>query len=1093
MLQIRNIRKEYKTGDLLQKALDDVSLNLRDNEFVAILGPSGSGKTTLLNIIGGLDRYDEGDLIINGTSTKEYKDRNWDTYRNHSVGFVFQSYNLIPHQNILSNVELALTIGGISPKERKERAMKALEDVGLADQIHKKPNQLSGGQMQRVALARALVNDPDILLADEPTGALDTETSIQVMDLLKKVADDRLVVMVTHNPDLADEYASRIVKLKDGKIIDDSMPYTDEQVQTDLAAKKGDNAEMGTKRKRLSGMSFLTSLVLSFHNLRTKKGRTILTAFAGAIGIIGIALILSLSTGVNNYIDQIQKDTLTSYPISITSTSFDMSALMGANPQNDREDTTAVKPERDKDMVYANYQDLELNTSVNASIKENNLTDFKKYLDDPGSEIHQYIGEHGVVYSYNVDFKVFTYDREGKLVDTDADTRSEFSSENSIFGNLEEVRSLMLSNMSTLTGGSGTNHAENFAEMQAGTNHDVVSPMIKDNYDVVYGSWPDAYDEVVLVLNRSNTLFSGTLYQLGYLTEKQYKDAIDKIKKQEEAQEIRFSYEQLMDRTFYLLSASDYYEKRENGTFSYIGDDKTKLKAAADNGVQLKIVGLVKRREGSDIQGINATIGYTTLLTDYLINHGSESEVIKAQEETPDVNVLTGQKFEENDLKDSDKAKKARQYVNDLGVADKASFFSLVMMLDYEGGMEALMTTQMGELGTVLGANIEYAIRQALNQAVYSAIESARGAITGAIEEVTGEGIVPIEIPTLPPDETTTEKKTEEPTSEEPTSEEPTSEEPSSEEPTSEEPTSEEPTSEEPSTEEPTEETSTLPRIDWEKLREELEKLPLDRIPYSFNFGDNLNINLDLGSVASGIDFSMDEEDMAQIVQYWLDNFAKEESLVRIYEDYMGRSTYDDNMKQFGLVSYDAPSSISIYADSFEAKDGISASIEHYNAGKEEEDKIIYTDYVALLTSSITTIINAISYVLIGFVAVSLFVSCIMIGVITNISVLERTKEIGVLRALGASKANISQVFNAETFIIGCLSGIIGVGVSLLLILPINSIIHALTDNLSLNAKLPWTSALILIAISIVITIIGGLIPSRKAAKKDPVIALRTE
>ena len=1088
MLQIRNIRKEYKTGDLLQKALDDVSLNLRDNEFVAILGPSGSGKTTLLNIIGGLDRYDEGDLIINGTSTKEYKDRNWDTYRNHSVGFVFQSYNLIPHQNILSNVELALTIGGISPKERKERAMKALEDVGLADQIHKKPNQLSGGQMQRVALARALVNDPDILLADEPTGALDTETSIQVMDLLKKVADDRLVVMVTHNPDLADEYASRIVKLKDGKITDDSMPYTDEQVQADLLAKTEEHTETGTKRKRLSGMSFLTSLVLSFHNLRTKKGRTILTAFAGAIGIIGIALILSLSTGVNNYIDQIQKDTLTSYPISITSTSFDMSALMGPNPQNIREDPTAEKPEREKDMVYANYQDLELNTSVNASIKENNLTDFKKYLDDPESEIHQYIGEHGVVYSYNVDFKVYTYDKDGKLVDTDADTRSEFSSENSIFGNLEEVRSLMMSNMSTLTGGSGTNHAENFAEMPAGTNHDVVSPMIKDNYDVVYGSWPDAYDEVVLVLNRSNTLFSGTLYQLGYLTEKQYKNAIDKIKKQEEAQEVRFSYEQLMDRTFYLLSASDYYEKRENGTFSYIGDDKAKLKTAADNGVQLKIVGLVKRKEGSDIQGINATIGYTTLLTDYLINHGSESAVIKAQEETPDVNVLTGQKFEESDLKDSDKAKKARQYVNDLGMTDKASFFSLVMMLDYEGGMEALMTTQMGELGTVLGANIEYAIRQALNQAVYSAIESARGAVAGAIEEVTGGGIVPIEIPTLPPDETTKEAPSEEPTSEEPTSEEPTSEEPTSEEPTSEEPTSEEPTSEE-----PTEETSTLPRIDWEKLREELEKLPLDRIPYSFNFGDNLNINLDLGSVASGIDFSMDEEDMAQIVQYWLDNFAKEESLVRIYEEYMGRSTYDDNMKQFGLVSYDAPSSISIYADSFEAKDGISASIEHYNAGKEEEDKIIYTDYVALLTSSITTIINAISYVLIGFVAVSLFVSCIMIGVITNISVLERTKEIGVLRALGASKANISQVFNAETFIIGCLSGIIGVGVSLLLILPINSIIHALTDNLSLNAKLPWTSALILIAISIVITIIGGLIPSRKAAKKDPVIALRTE
>ena len=1064
MLQIRNIKKEYKTGDLLQKALDDVSLNLRDNEFVAILGPSGSGKTTLLNIIGGLDRYDEGDLLINGVSTKEYRDRNWDTYRNHSIGFVFQSYNLIPHQNILSNVELALTIAGISPKERKQRAVKALEDVGLADQIHKKPNQLSGGQMQRVALARALVNDPDILLADEPTGALDTETSLQVMDLLKKVADDRLVVMVTHNPELADCYASRIVKLKDGKITDDSMPYTEEQVQQDLAAKASESAAADKKQKRLSRMSFVTSLVLSFHNLRTKKGRTILTAFAGAIGIIGIALILSLSTGVNDYIDQIQKDTLTSYPISITSTSFDMATLMGRGGTSDDEGPSE-RPEREADMVYTNYQDLELNTSVNASIKENNLTDFKKYLDDKDSEIHQYIGEHGIVYSYAVDFKVYTYDKDRKLIDTDADTRSEFSSENSIFGNLEEVRSLMMSNMSTMMGGSGTNHAENFSEMASGANHDVVSTMIKDNYEVVYGSWPDAYDEVVLVLNRNNTLFSGTLYQLGYLTEGQYKNAINKIKNQQEAQEIKFRYKQLMGQTFYLVPASDNYEKKENGTFSYIGDDGEKLKTAAENGVKLKIVGLVKQKEDADIQAISTPVAYTTLLTDYIITHCAESDVIRTQEETPNVNVLTGQEFEKEDMKNSEKAQKARAYVNDLSPGDKASFFSLVMMLDYEGGMEALMTTQMGEISSVLGPNIEYAIRQALNEAVYSAIDSARNAVTEAIEKVTGEGIAAIEIPSLLP--------------------EPIAEEPAAQEPTTQEATAEEPTT--------SDECCTLPQIDWEKLRDQIAGFSIDQIPYSFNFGDNLNINLDLGSLASGIDFSMGEDDMAQIVQYWLDHFATEDALIRIYEDYMGRSTYEDNMKQFGLVSYDAPSAISLYADSFEAKDGIAASIERYNEGKAEEDQIIYTDYVALLTSSITTIINAISYVLIGFVAVSLFVSCIMIGVITNISVLERTKEIGVLRALGASKRNISQVFNAETFIIGCLSGLIGVGVSLLLILPINSIIHALTENTSLNAKLPVISALILILISIVITIIGGLIPSSKAAKKDPVEALRTE
>ena len=1096
MLQISHIKKEYRTGDLLQKALDDVSLNLRDNEFVAVLGPSGSGKTTLLNIIGGLDRYDEGNLIINGTSTKEYRDRNWDTYRNHSIGFVFQSYNLIPHQSVLANVELALTLAGVSPKERKERAMKALEDVGLSDQVHKKPNQLSGGQMQRVALARALVNDPDILLADEPTGALDTETSIQVMDLLKKVADDRLVVMVTHNPDLADQYASRIVKLRDGKITDDSMPYTDEEVSADLAKKAAeqDAAAGDGKKKRLSRMSFLTALLLSFNNLRTKKGRTILTSFAGAIGIIGIALILSLSTGVNDYIDQIQKDTMTSYPISITSTSFDMSAFMSPNGNDAPAEDTGEKKQRDPDTVYASYADLQLNTSVTTSIKENNLTDFKKYLDDPENEIHQYIGEHGIVYSYNVDFKVFAFDSENHLVDTDLDTSSEYTSQNSIFGNLVEARSLMMSNMSTLMGGSGTNHAQNFTEMQAGANGDVVSQVVKDNYDVVYGSWPNDYDEVVLVLHRNNTLFAGTLYQLGLITERQYKRAVEKIKNGQEADEVRFSYAKLLEHSFYLIPASDYYEKKENGTFSYIGEDQKKLEQAAKNGVKLKIVGLVKAKEDAKVQDLDTVVAYTKLLTDHIIAHCANSDVVKAQEKTKEIDVLTGQKFEEEDLNDTEKAKKARKYVNELGTADKASFFSLVMMLDYEGGMEALMTTQMEKMGAQLSPALEYAIRQAMEQAVYSAVDDARNAMESAIEEVTGEGVIPIEIPTLP-EETTPEQTTpEETTPEETTPEETSSEEGSSEEGSTEETSEEETTPEETTPEETTpEETTTYPRVDWEKLREQLEGYDLEQIFYNYNFGNNLQINLDLGSAVSGINFSMGEEDMAQIVQYWLDNLAKQDALVQIYEDYMGRSSYDENMKKFGLVSYDAPSAISLYTDSFEGKDGIAASIENYNKQKAEEDQIVYTDYVALLTTSITTIINAISYVLIGFVAVSLFVSCIMIGVITNISVLERTKEIGVLRALGASKRNISLVFNAETFIIGCLSGLIGVGVSLLAIIPINSIVHGLMDNNSLSAKLPLASGLILIVISIVITIIGGLIPSRKAAKKDPVIALRTE
>ena len=522
MLQIKHISKEYKTGELVQRALDDVSLNLRDNEFVAILGPSGSGKTTLLNIIGGLDRYDSGNLIINGVSTKEYNDRDWDTYRNHSIGFVFQSYNLIPHQNVLSNVELALTLGGLSAKERKEKAKRALEQVGLAEHIYKKPNQMSGGQMQRVALARALVNDPDILLADEPTGALDTETSIQVMNLIQQVAKDRLVVMVTHNPELADQYASRIVRLKDGKITDDSMPYTDAEIAAGQAApvvaavpvllaesSGGEEATVGSipakeavkqkaskGRKKQSSMSFLTSLGLSFSNLRTKKGRTILTSFAGSIGIIGIALILSLSTGVNNYINKIQRDTMASYPITVSATSLDLSSFMSNNGPNAIEEESEDSGEEEKPAgkVSASFGDIEAGSAVSTSIKENNLTDFKKYLDDPNSEIHNYIGENGIVYTYDVDFKVYSYDSDEKLVDSDVDVTSEFSDESNVLGNLMSARSLMLSNMSAMFGGSGNQDAANFSEMMAGANGTAVSPLITDNYDVVYGEWPDSYD-----------------------------------------------------------------------------------------------------------------------------------------------------------------------------------------------------------------------------------------------------------------------------------------------------------------------------------------------------------------------------------------------------------------------------------------------------------------------------------------------------------------------------------------------------------------------------------------------------------------------
>ena len=1193
MLQIKHISKEYKTGELVQRALDDVSLNLRDNEFVAILGPSGSGKTTLLNIIGGLDRYDSGDLIINGVSTKEYNDRDWDTYRNHSIGFVFQSYNLIPHQNVLSNVELALTLGGLSAKERKEKAKRALEQVGLAEHIYKKPNQMSGGQMQRVALARALVNDPDILLADEPTGALDTETSIQVMDLIQEVAKDRLVVMVTHNPELADQYASRIVRLKDGKIMDDSMPYTDADIAAVNAApvvatvpvflaesSSGEEAAAGSTpegktpletvpvgkpvkqkaakgRKKQSSMSFLTSLGLSFSNLRTKKGRTILTSFAGSIGIIGIALILSLSTGVNNYINKIQRDTMASYPITVSATSLDLSSFMGNNGPNalEEESEEAGEEEKPAGKVSASFGDIEAGSAVSTSIKENNLTDFKKYLDDPNSEIHNYIGENGIVYTYDVDFKVYSYDSDEKLVDSDVDVTSEFSDDSNVLGNLMSARSLMLSNMSAMFGGSGNQDAANFSEMMAGANGTAVSPLITDNYDVVYGEWPDSYDEVVLVLNRNDTVFSGNLYQLGLITKAQYSAAVKKVEAEEEPEAISLDYKDLCDHTFYLITACDLYDKTSSGTFTFKGNDSDKLEEAVKNAVPLHISAIVKASEDADLRNLETTIGYTTMLTDYIVERGNNSDIITAQKASPDVDVLTGQNFMEEEPDEAYKAVKARDYLEGLAHEDKSEAFSSIMVADYEGAMQSIMATQMGPITEQLAGALQDAIGSAVSQAVQAMMTQMMSQMQTQMQAVMQQAmqkamqqmmqqIMPVvmdqvaaQIQTniLPQiatkifpqvvDQVVLQNVQNAVVAM--------------------------------GTQLPEELESLKTVTTMEELRDTLNKIDFNTIDYStidFNtldFSDmdvtqidystidfsvldfssldfsNIDLSkvdlskidvsgvdfsgLDLSSMdLSGVDFSgldlsgvssamenvslsSEDTDGAEAVQYWLDNFAKQKSLAAVFDSLIGVSSYDGNMKKFGMVSYDAPSMISLYADSFEGKDGIAASIKNYNEKVVEENKITYTDYVALLTSSITTIINAISYVLIGFVGVSLFVSCIMIGIITNISVLERTKEIGVLRALGASKRNISNVFNAETFIIGCFSGIIGVGITLLLIIPINAIVHSLMGSTVLSATLPPVSALILILISIVITMIGGLIPAKKASRQDPVVALRTE
>lgn len=856
MLELKNIKKNYISGNEKVRALKGISLNFRENEFVSILGQSGCGKTTLLNIIGGLDSYTSGDLIINGKSTKKYRAKDWDTYRNHSVGFVFQSYNLIPHQTVLSNVELALTLSGVSKEERRKRAIDVLTKVGLKEQMHKKPNQMSGGQMQRVAIARALVNDPDILLADEPTGALDSATSVQIMELLKEVSKDRLVIMVTHNPELAEKYSTRIINLLDGEVTSDSNPY------------KG-KGKIKEAKKGKTSMSFLTALSLSLNNLMTKKGRTLLTAFAGSIGIIGIALIMSLSNGVQNYIDRVEQDTLSSYPLTIEKSSMDMGVMMEAvmGMQN-----STSKDYKDG-KVHTNAIMNDLLDMMSSKMATNNLEEFKKFLDSD-KEIKKYIND--VQYGYGLTVNVYNENSEHGIVKVNP---------------TEIVEKMGMSDMKDMQ--AKMNVSETFGSFDVWTELLNNKDTLKDQYDLVKGAWPSKYNEVVLILDEGGNISDYSLYALGIMDPDELADKFNDLldgKKVDKVKSKTYSYDELINMTFKLILPTDYYEK-ENDMWVDKSDDEEYLKKIIKNGEEIKVVGIIKPNEESIITNPYGGVGYTSDLQKHIMEKTNDTEIAKDQMENKDINVFTGLEFNSAD------------------------------------------------------------------------------------------------------------------------------------------------------------------KFDYSSLSREQQMYLMD----------------------------LPQEEMANLINSFTENMT---------------ATYESNLQKLGIAELDKPSSINIYPKDFDAKEEIASLIDKYNQkqtdNKKDENVISYSDVVGSMMSSVTTIVDIVSYVLMAFVSVSLIVSSIMIGIITYISVLERTKEIGILRAIGASKKDISRVFNAETFIIGLVAGVLGIVITLLLNIPINMVLKNLID-VSNIASLPLTPALILIAISMILTVIAGLIPAKMASKKDPVEALRTE
>ncbi|MDE6880801.1 MAG: ABC transporter ATP-binding protein/permease [Oscillospiraceae bacterium] len=991
MLKLDNIVKVYKTGGEDVTALRGVSLSFRENEFVAILGHSGCGKTTLLNIVGGLDQYTSGDLIINGRSTREFRDGDWDAYRNHSIGFVFQSYNLIPHQSVLANVELALTLSGVGKAERRRRAAEALKKVGLADQMKKRPNQLSGGQMQRVAIARALVNDPDILLADEPTGALDSETSVQVMDLLAEIAEEKLVIMVTHNPELAERYASRTIRLLDGRVVDDSAPF-------DGVQEKPPQVE---KRQKKPSMRFLTAFSLSLNNLMTKKGRTLLTSFAGSIGIIGIALILSLSAGINTYINQVQEETLSSYPITIQAETTDMSdllvSLMGSHQGGGEE--------HDRDRVYSStvMYDM-LNSMVNAKTQTNNLQDFKTWLDQGGGGISDLAT---IQYSYDFGFDIYTQDEDGKIIKSD-------------------VMELMQTALSTMYGGDYSSYFATMGgmyqqmnvweELLPGEDGHAVGQQVKSQYELLYGAWPERYDEVILFVNDDNEISDLMLYSLGLMSASQMTDSLNAAMEGEtlEAEQRSWSYEELCDMTFKLLLPAERYQK-EGGVYVDMSATDTGmdfLYHSGEVGTPLKVVGVARPSEEATSGMVTGAIGYTSALTAYAIEATAEMDIVKEQTGNRETDVISGLPFpREDDVEPSEDEKREAitEQLRTLSASEKAAAYMDVMGQPSGEYVETVVEEQM-----------EGMTRESIEEAIIAQYAGEMGVdgetVSGYIAEMDDETL--------------------------------------------------------------------FARIE-EAIAQQVREQYAQAVQAQLGAMSQEQLSMMLDAALEG-----GAGAPVQSFEAWQYGY--------LYDSYMpptkSSSTYEENLDLLGYVDLESPSAIHIYASTFAEKDAIADKIADYNAScASSENEIHYTDYVALLMSSVTDIISGISYLLIAFVSISLVVSSIMIGIITYISVLERTKEIGILRAVGASKRDVSRVFNAETLIVGLGAGLIGIAVTLLLIVPINAVLYSATGIAGLKAALPVQGAVVLVAISALLTIIAGLIPSRVAARKDPVVALRTE